>query len=139
MFTVYFGNIIPAINFIFSRKKCATNTIAWETVKPEMVVTRPTIWSDQSGICAEFNQQERERVGRIEMLNSANVYRRHIFKHSAISQSHPLRICRTFTQALNNFENDVREADNFIALKYRIWGNNQYIPEIREKTKSSIT
>ncbi|VDM20245.1 unnamed protein product [Wuchereria bancrofti] len=47
------------------KKTCATNTVAWETVKPEMVVTRPTIWSDQSGIFAEFNQQERERLEKV--------------------------------------------------------------------------
>ncbi|KAK6109130.1 hypothetical protein QQG55_34785 [Brugia pahangi] len=47
------------------KKACATNTVAWEAVKPEMVVTRPTIWSDQSGIYAEFNQQERERLEKV--------------------------------------------------------------------------
>ncbi|VDP21797.1 unnamed protein product [Onchocerca flexuosa] len=47
------------------KKKCATNTIAWEAVKPEMVVTRSTIWSDQSGMDAEFNQRERERLEKV--------------------------------------------------------------------------
>uniref|UniRef100_A0A1I7VXP3 FH2 domain-containing protein n=1 Tax=Loa loa TaxID=7209 RepID=A0A1I7VXP3_LOALO len=47
------------------KKKCATNTVAWETVKPEMIVTRSTIWSDQGGIYAEFNEQERERLEKV--------------------------------------------------------------------------
>ncbi|VDK70461.1 unnamed protein product [Litomosoides sigmodontis] len=47
------------------KKQCATNTVAWEAVKPEMVVTRSTVWSDQSGIHAEFNQQERERLEKV--------------------------------------------------------------------------
>uniref|UniRef100_A0A8R1Y058 FH2 domain-containing protein n=2 Tax=Onchocerca TaxID=6281 RepID=A0A8R1Y058_ONCVO len=47
------------------KKKCATNTVAWEAVKPEMVVTRSTIWSDQSGMDAEFNQRERERLEKV--------------------------------------------------------------------------
>ncbi|KAM3716439.1 Receptor expression-enhancing protein [Dirofilaria immitis] len=47
------------------KKKCATNTVAWEAVKPEMVVTRSTIWSDQSGINTEFNQRERERLEKV--------------------------------------------------------------------------
>ncbi|VBB25350.1 unnamed protein product [Acanthocheilonema viteae] len=47
------------------KKQCATNTVAWEAVKPEMIVTRSTIWSDQSGIYAEFNQQERERLEKV--------------------------------------------------------------------------
>ncbi|CAG9540501.1 unnamed protein product [Cercopithifilaria johnstoni] len=47
------------------KKQCATNTVAWETVKPEMIVTRSTIWSDQSGIYAEFNQRERERLEKV--------------------------------------------------------------------------
>uniref|UniRef100_A0A915PYV0 FH2 domain-containing protein n=1 Tax=Setaria digitata TaxID=48799 RepID=A0A915PYV0_9BILA len=55
------------------KKKCATNTVAWETIKPEMVVTRSTIWSDQSGIYAEFNQRERDRLEKVfERVHASN-------------------------------------------------------------------
>uniref|UniRef100_A0A183D8F2 FH2 domain-containing protein n=1 Tax=Gongylonema pulchrum TaxID=637853 RepID=A0A183D8F2_9BILA len=50
------------------KKKCATSTVFWEAIKPEAVVTKATIWSDQSGTNAEFKQSERERVSRTALI-----------------------------------------------------------------------
>ncbi|VDM98883.1 unnamed protein product [Thelazia callipaeda] len=47
------------------KKRCLTNTVAWETIKPESVVKLSTIWSDQSGSNVEFNEHERERLEKV--------------------------------------------------------------------------
>uniref|UniRef100_A0A914RMN8 Uncharacterized protein n=1 Tax=Parascaris equorum TaxID=6256 RepID=A0A914RMN8_PAREQ len=44
------------------RKTRATNTINWEAVKPEVLIAKTTVWSDQSGTDSDFSQYQRDFV-----------------------------------------------------------------------------
>ncbi|KHN85925.1 Inverted formin-2 [Toxocara canis] len=46
-------------------KTRATNTINWEAVKPEVLITKTTVWSDQSGADTEFSQYQRDFLERV--------------------------------------------------------------------------